>query len=391
MSQVVALISAKGGTGKTSIAVNLAHACAIAGVKVLFIDCDINTYGATAFYRQKECVKGQLSKCITFQEILQNILYPEIYKIDDKKQDIEVEKNLDFIPGGKYLVYNTAEDGVKEQYNKLQESLAKYFDKWIEKYDVLILDQGAGYNSLIDIMVSFATEVLIVREEDKISLGLTRELFEKIRKPSRHIILCINKIPEKKYNDKKEKLEEDILIKCIGFKYDSHFTVKLEKGENIGLMPVLYENIESYYANGSALARIATTVFKEYENNINEYLKNIESQIEEKNIRIEKHKKEKEREELERKREKDRYIAKKLRINCIVPVVLGILGGISFYFIQKETLKLSVGGWASLGVGTLCLIVSGVAICIYMCVHDDIYFDFISKIIESIKIDDEDI
>lgn len=383
MSQIVALVSAKGGAGKTSIAVNLAHACAVSGLKVLFIDCDINTYGATAFYRQKEYVRSYLNDCITFQEILQNILYPGICEVDGKKECVEVEENQDFIPGGKYLVYDTAEDRVKDQYKILEESLAKYFDKWIEKYDVLILDQGAGYNSLIDLIVSFATEVLIVREEDKISLGLTQELFESIRKPSKHIILCINKMPAEKYDKKEEKLEEDILIKCIGFKYDSDFNVKLEKGETIEPRPVSWERTKSYKGNGSALARIAKTVFKEYEKDINECLENIESQIREEERK-------KEREEFEKEEAEDRHIVKKMGINCIIAVVLGLTAGISFYFIQKETLKLSAGGWASLGVGVLFLIISGIVVCTYICKHDDIYSEFISEIIEAARSEDEE-
>src|SRR5699024_8195392 len=149
----------------------------------LVIDCDINTNGATAFYRQKEDVRRQLNNCITFQEILYNVLYPEIYKIDTEKIPVVVEENLGFIPGGKYLVYGGADnEDKKEQYEKLKTKLAEYIAEWVENYDILIMDQGAGYNSLIEMMLSFATEIIIVREPDRISLGLAQDLFERVRK-----------------------------------------------------------------------------------------------------------------------------------------------------------------------------------------------------------------
>lgn len=51
MGEVISLISAKGGMGKTSIAVNIAHAATEIGLKVLLIDCDLRTMGATYFYK----------------------------------------------------------------------------------------------------------------------------------------------------------------------------------------------------------------------------------------------------------------------------------------------------------------------------------------------------
>ena len=36
----VAIITSKGGTGKTTTAVNLGHGLALCGMKVLIIDCD---------------------------------------------------------------------------------------------------------------------------------------------------------------------------------------------------------------------------------------------------------------------------------------------------------------------------------------------------------------
>ena len=58
MGEVISFVSAKGGMGKTSIAVNIAHSAAKIGLKVLLIDCDVHTLGATYFYE----VKGEKVK-----------------------------------------------------------------------------------------------------------------------------------------------------------------------------------------------------------------------------------------------------------------------------------------------------------------------------------------
>lgn len=359
MSQIIALISAKGGAGKTSIAVNLAHACAVAGLKVLVIDCDINTNGATAFYRQKEDVRSQLNNCITFQEILYNVLYPEIYKIDTEKIPVVVEENLEFIPGGKYLVYGGADnEDKKEQYEKLKTKLAEYIAGWVENYDILIMDQGAGYNSLIEMMLSFATEILIVREPDRISLGLAQDLFERVRKTSKHIISCVNKIPAEKYNSIKDSSEEDILVKCIGFKYDYDFTRQTEEGENIEPMPVSWESGKWKKGNESALSRIALTVFKEYKNIINDYLQNIEDEQKQREQR-----EQEERERIEQERmEQGKIEAKRFLKLCGIAVLGGVLSGIIFYYIQAATLKLTTGIAITLSIliGIIMMALSGI-------------------------------
>ena len=48
-AQVIGFMSGKGGAGKTSLALNVAKLCADNESKILFIDCEANTNGATMF------------------------------------------------------------------------------------------------------------------------------------------------------------------------------------------------------------------------------------------------------------------------------------------------------------------------------------------------------
>lgn len=379
MSEVIALISAKGGAGKTSIAVNLAHAYACCGLKVLLIDCDINTNGATAFYRRKENVKDQLNNCITFQEVLQSFLYPGIVKPHNAARIengcIPVEDNLDFIPGGMYPAHgNLIENRVEERFDFLQESLARLIEKWVDKYEVLLMDQGAGYNPVIELMVSFATEIVFIREHDKISLDLTRDLFERISATGKQLVFCDNKIPKRDYKSIKDKSKEDILLYCTGFQNDDDFTKEMEEGRNIELLPESFENDTKDTGNGAALARIAKTVLKKYEITINEYLKNVEKEI---------------KDEKARKAQRKKDLSRKLRRNCVGSFILGIIGGVGFYFIQDINFKLSLtaGVWSSIGIGTLILILSWILIYLYIQKKDEKYFDYVMDILEALRYD----
>ena len=53
MSKVLALLSGKGGSGKTTLALSIASLLSSCTVKTLLIDCDISTNGATYFYEEK--------------------------------------------------------------------------------------------------------------------------------------------------------------------------------------------------------------------------------------------------------------------------------------------------------------------------------------------------
>lgn len=88
----IAIITSKGGTGKTTTAINLAHGLALCGMKVLVVDCDPQRNVAIAFD-----VKGQRTLCDLLQtgrvdviEVRQNL-----FVIDSGGRDLaEIEMVL---------------------------------------------------------------------------------------------------------------------------------------------------------------------------------------------------------------------------------------------------------------------------------------------------------
>jgi chromosome partitioning protein len=75
----IGIITCKGGTGKTTTAINLGHCLALSGKKVLIIDCDSQANVGMAFAKQPQ--KG-LSELMTTGDVEIVNLRPNLYLID---------------------------------------------------------------------------------------------------------------------------------------------------------------------------------------------------------------------------------------------------------------------------------------------------------------------
>lgn len=58
-AKTLALISGKGGSGKTTLGLSLASLLSSCNIKVLLVDCDLSTNGATYFY-EKNCQRAKI-------------------------------------------------------------------------------------------------------------------------------------------------------------------------------------------------------------------------------------------------------------------------------------------------------------------------------------------
>ncbi len=156
-TRILALISGKGGSGKTVIGLSIANALSSINKKVLLIDCDTSTHGATYFFENLM----DFSESITS---LQEIAKSETVKI----KPLKINNDFDFIPSS----IDTS-NNIYENPELIETTIIKL--KTI--YDVIILDCQAGYSEVMKSVISVSDKNLIVMEADSISASSIRVLF----------------------------------------------------------------------------------------------------------------------------------------------------------------------------------------------------------------------
>lgn len=187
MSISLALISGKGGCGKTTLALSMSQMLASAGLKVLLIDCDMSTHGATYFF---ENMLKEKEKILTVADLFSNTsaLSSRI------KKPVFAKKNIDFIPSCVYL----AQDTQTEIFINMNLDVLNPF---FEKYDVVIFDCQAGWSALTKEITKISNKNLVVMELDAVTSSSTRILIAQLGNllDSEETYQVFNKITEEDF------------------------------------------------------------------------------------------------------------------------------------------------------------------------------------------------
>ena len=141
----IAIVSGKGGVGKSNFTANFSYALVAKGKKVLIVDMDIGMgnihilFGATPRYHLKDY--------LTDAQDLQDVVTP-------------IEDNLAFIAGGSGL------ETVLEWSDTMFDRLIEAFSILQMNYDVILFDMGAGATqSSIDLILAMDEIILIATPE----------------------------------------------------------------------------------------------------------------------------------------------------------------------------------------------------------------------------------
>ena len=142
----IAVVSGKGGVGKTNIALNLAYALHRANQRVLLMDCDLGLANL-------DVLLGIAPKASIEQVILGEASFKEAI--------VSIE------PGGfSLLPASTGVEIFEEKSSPLRAAFIKQLNTVAQKYDYLILDIGAGITEIVQTFASKATmRVVIVTPE----------------------------------------------------------------------------------------------------------------------------------------------------------------------------------------------------------------------------------
>lgn len=265
MGEVISFISAKGGMGKTSIAVNIAHSAAKVGLKVLLIDCDVHTLGATYFYDLKGEKVKNCSNIISMQRILNEIMYPDIYEREEGRSVLTLADGVDFIPAGREAMQDKELTFNNVQFRDARKRLTELMDRWVKIYDTILLDHSAGYTRIVELFLKVSSKIVLINEKGSLPLKATRDLYHSIRKEDKPIIYCCNKI-----SGEQSKFEkEDCLIQeCDGFYESKQFKSRIQKGR---FVEDLLE--EEKVSDGKVMQRLLFDILGEFSQKIQSYLK----------------------------------------------------------------------------------------------------------------------
>lgn len=205
MSKTIALLSGKGGSGKTTLSLCMSNLLSSVNKKVLLIDCDMSTNGATYFYESRLESDGGKSVS-TFSDIITGRCFREnesIYAFCP----LAINDNFFFIPSITSVDQYDYSIGLKESVDR--EAIQK-FCKWAKKeYDIVLFDCQAGYSYFLPELLTNMDTYLVVSETDAISSSALRVFHVKIAR-------YINQLKIYQVFNKASKEEYEIYSKISG-------------------------------------------------------------------------------------------------------------------------------------------------------------------------------
>ncbi len=168
-TQVISFLSGKGGAGKTSVAIGISYLLNDAGFKVLLIDFDFATNGASYFY--KYLYPDQM-KIIGIYEIIneRGLDLSRISPNDVDNISLKIREGLYFVPSRvNFSKKLPLCDSIVVKEEALKSFILSLIQMHEKDYDFIIIDNQAGSNSTSKISANVSNKVIIVSELDPIS------------------------------------------------------------------------------------------------------------------------------------------------------------------------------------------------------------------------------
>ncbi len=149
LGKVLAVTSGKGGVGKTFVSANLAAALAKRGHRVLVLDADLG-----------------LANLDVVLNLHPKITLHDVFTGKAKLEDAILQAPGGFsvlLAGSGMVEYSRLTSEVRDEFLRIVNSL-------VPRYDVVLMDTGAGISDVVLFAVSMASEVLMVATPEPTSL-----------------------------------------------------------------------------------------------------------------------------------------------------------------------------------------------------------------------------
>ncbi|MDF1485996.1 MinD/ParA family protein [Ramlibacter sp. H39-3-26] len=148
-ARIIAITSGKGGVGKTFVSANLAAALTRRGLRVLVLDADLG-----------------LANLDVVLNLHPKITLHDVFTGKSTLDDAVVKAPGGFsvlLAGSGMVEYSRLTPEVRDEFLRIVHSL-------VPRYDVILLDTGAGISDVVLFAVSLAAEVLVVATPEPTSL-----------------------------------------------------------------------------------------------------------------------------------------------------------------------------------------------------------------------------
>lgn len=187
MGELIAVLSGKGGTGKTSVCAGVASALAHSGEKVLCIDCDVGL-------RNLDIALGMSDMAaLSFADVCSGN-----YRLEQAARH-PIFENLQFLTAP---IHCTADAVDTEAFSQLLEEARK-------RFHYVFLDAPAGIEAGFMLAARFADRILVVTGSDPAAIrdaARASEMLERMGK--RNVRLIVNRVNEKMYSVMKLTIDD---------------------------------------------------------------------------------------------------------------------------------------------------------------------------------------
>ena len=164
MGTSLCMIRGLGGCGKTTLSILISQILSMNKKKVLLVDCDVNTHGATYYF---ESYLSNNSNIYNTTE-----LFFSEKNISNAESVIKITENLSFVPSIKNVKNNISNIVDFNLYN---------YSVLSNIYDVIVFDCQSGFSKINEEITRISDKKLIVLESDAISASATRTLYYQLK------------------------------------------------------------------------------------------------------------------------------------------------------------------------------------------------------------------
>ena len=142
MQRRVSVFNMKGGTGKSTLSVNLAHALALQGQRTLLIDCDLQGNASSILPEQS---KPTLTDVLTGQATLEQAIKG-------------ARAGLDVVPADRQL--NSAANYIVSKGRKAYTVLRRAVQE-LTQYDIILFYHSPSYSTITEAALLASEELLV--------------------------------------------------------------------------------------------------------------------------------------------------------------------------------------------------------------------------------------